>query len=97
MHEYGSIIDGEQVRSGKWIEVRNPFSGDVVAVQLVEVTSGGGPDEAVAEIRFLDSSSGELLSVAHDVPRIATRWREKIIAWETLPYPRIVRYNGRRR
>ena len=30
MREYGSIIGGSQVASGGWIEVRNPYSGELV-------------------------------------------------------------------
>jgi len=41
MREYGSIIGGEQRSGAGWIEVRNPFSGEVVgrvAAALAEQT-----------------------------------------------------------
>lgn len=66
----------------------------VLAVQLVEATPPGGPDEGVVEVRFLDVRSGELLSFQRDVPRVAAMWQNQIVAWETLPYPRVVRYEG---
>jgi hypothetical protein len=66
----------------------------LLAVQLVESTFPGGPDEGVVDLRFLDTSSGDLLSFAREAPRIATVWQDQVVAWEALPYPRIVRYKA---
>ena len=30
MREYGSIIGGEEIFTGKWIDVKNPYTGKVV-------------------------------------------------------------------
>jgi hypothetical protein len=66
-----------------------------VAIHLVRTGPGRDPLGAVTELRFLDLTTGELTGRQSGLPRIAGYIGGDIVAWESLPFPRVYRQGAR--